>query len=302
MGKPYSMDLRERAVGAVLRGGLSRHKSAAQFGVGISTVITDWVRRFQDTAAWRPARSAGTSRRRLPASIRSFWRGASGKAGLRCAGLQCARTRRAPPQGFDYRSVWNFVHAERLSFKKKPSSPASAIDPTSRAGASSGRTGQSRIDPERLVFHRRDLDEKPTWRRSEDGRRAGGGSGGQGSLWPLENSDLPRRASPWRLHQRRHTAARWHSDQRRRLQSLCRQKVLVPTLRPGDLVIMDNLGSHKGKAVRRAIRSAGAKLFFLPKYSPDLNPIEQVFAKLKHLLRNIAAARTIENCPCCDRH
>ena len=62
--------------------------------------------------------------------------------------------------------------------------------------------------------------------------------------------------------------------------------MLAPTLQPGDLVIMDNLGSHKGKAVRRAIRSAGAKLFFLPKYSPDLNPIEQVFAKLKHLLRN----------------
>jgi transposase len=52
---------------------------------------------------------------------------------------------------------------------------------------------------------------------------------------------------------------------------------------------MDNLGSHKGKAVRRLIRSAGAKLIFLPKYSPDLNPIEQVFAKLKHLLRKIAA-------------
>ncbi len=55
---------------------------------------------------------------------------------------------------------------------------------------------------------------------------------------------------------------------------------------------MDNLGSHKGKAIRQAIRSAGAKLFFLPKYSPDLNPIEQVFAKLKHLLRK-AAARTV---------
>jgi transposase len=67
----------------------------------------------------------------------------------------------------------------------------------------------------------------------------------------------------------------------------------VPTLREGDIVIMDNLGSHKGKAVRELIRSAGAKLFFLPKYSPDLNPIEQVFAKLKHLLRK-AAARTLE--------
>jgi transposase len=59
------------------------------------------------------------------------------------------------------------------------------------------------------------------------------------------------------------------------------------------VVIMDNLGSHKGEAVRQAIRSAGAKLVFLPKYSPDLNPIEQVFAKLKHLLRK-AAARTLD--------
>lgn len=66
------------------------------------------------------------------------------------------------------------------------------------------------------------------------------------------------------------------------------EQVLAPTLKPGDIVVMDNLGSHKGKAVRRAIRQAGAKLFFLPKYSPDLNPIEQFFAKLKHWLRKAA--------------
>jgi transposase len=69
------------------------------------------------------------------------------------------------------------------------------------------------------------------------------------------------------------------------------EKVLVPTLRPGDIVIMDNLGSHKGLAIRQAIRQVGARLFLLPKYSPDLNPIEQLFAKLKHLPRK-AAART----------
>ena len=69
--------------------------------------------------------------------------------------------------------------------------------------------------------------------------------------------------------------------------------MLVPTLKPGDVVVMDNLGSHKGKAVRRAIRQAGAHLLFLPPYSPDLNPIEQVFAKLKTLLRK-AAERTVE--------
>lgn len=71
------------------------------------------------------------------------------------------------------------------------------------------------------------------------------------------------------------------------------EKVLLPTLRPGDIVVLDNLGSHRGKIVRQLIRSVGAKLFFLPKYSPDLNPIEQVFAKLKHLLRK-AAARTVD--------
>jgi transposase len=71
------------------------------------------------------------------------------------------------------------------------------------------------------------------------------------------------------------------------------EQVLVPTLGPGDIVIIDNLGSHKGKAVRRAIRAARAKLFFLPPYSPDLNPIEQLFAKLKALLRK-AGERTVE--------
>jgi transposase len=71
------------------------------------------------------------------------------------------------------------------------------------------------------------------------------------------------------------------------------EKVLAPTLQLGDIVVMDNLGSHKGKAVRRAIRKAGAQLFFLPKYSPDLNPIEQLFAKLKHWLRK-AASRSVQ--------
>ncbi len=71
------------------------------------------------------------------------------------------------------------------------------------------------------------------------------------------------------------------------------EQSLLPTLSTGDIVIMDNLGSHKRQAVRQLIRAAGAKLFFLPPYSPDLNPIEQVFAKLKALLRK-ADERTIE--------
>ena len=72
------------------------------------------------------------------------------------------------------------------------------------------------------------------------------------------------------------------------------EQLLVPTLKPGDVVSMDNLGSHKGKAVCKAIRAVGARLLFLPPYSPDLNPIEQVFAKLKHLLR-LAQARNTDD-------
>ena len=71
------------------------------------------------------------------------------------------------------------------------------------------------------------------------------------------------------------------------------EQQLVPVLRPGDIVVMDNLGSHKAKAIRSAINAAGAKLWFLPPYSPDLNPIEQAFSKIKHWMR-IASKRTAE--------
>lgn len=71
------------------------------------------------------------------------------------------------------------------------------------------------------------------------------------------------------------------------------EQVLVPTLKPGDVVILDNLPAHRVSGVREAIEAAGATRLFLPPYSPDLNPIEQAFAKLKALLRR-AAARTVD--------
>ena len=71
------------------------------------------------------------------------------------------------------------------------------------------------------------------------------------------------------------------------------EQVLVPELRPGDIVVMDNLASHKGARTRALIEAAGAQLLFLPPYSPDFNPIEYAFAKLKGLLRK-AAQRTVD--------
>lgn len=143
-----------------------------------------------------------------------------------------------------------------------------------------------RIDPSRLVF----IDE--TWTKTNMAPLRG---------WAPRGQRLKAKVPQGRWKTMTFLAALrwdgviapWHLDgpingERFRLYV---EQVLVPTLKPGDIVIMDNLGSHKGSAVRRAIRAVGAKLFFLPKYSPDLNPIEQLFAKLKHELRK-AAQRT----------
>jgi len=146
------------------------------------------------------------------------------------------------------------------------------------------RARQGRVAPGRLVF----IDE--TWTKTNMAPLRGWGRRGR-----RLKAKVPQRR--WRtmtfLAALRHDRidAPWLLDgpingERFRLYV---EKVLIPTLAPGDIVVMDNLGSHKGWAVRHAIRAAGAKLFFLPKYSPDLNPIEQVFAKLKHLLRRAAA-------------
>ena len=147
---------------------------------------------------------------------------------------------------------------------------------------------QGRLDPSRLVF----IDE--TWTRTNMAPLRG---------WALRGSRLIGKVPDGRWHTMTFLAALRHD--RITAPWLLKgpidgasftayvEKVLMPTLRPGDIVIMDNLGSHRGKAIRQLIRSAGAKLFLLPKYSPDLNPIEQVFSKLKHLLRK-AAARTCQ--------
>jgi transposase len=145
---------------------------------------------------------------------------------------------------------------------------------------------QDRIDPTRLVF----IDE--TWTKTNMAPLRGWGPCGQ---------RLPAKVPHGRwttmtfLAALRHdrVEAPWLIDGPINGQTFRQyiDEVLIPTLRPGDIVVMDNLGSHKSSAVRQALRAAGTKLFFLPKYSPDLNPIEMLFAKLKHGLRK-AAKRT----------
>ena len=150
------------------------------------------------------------------------------------------------------------------------------------------RTYQGLIDPKRLVF----IDE--TWTKTNMTRRYGWAPKGERLVDKVPHGHWKTATFLAALRNDRIDAPCLYDGpiNGERFRAYVEQ-FLAPTLKPGDVVILDNLGSHKGKAVRQAIRAAGARLVFLPKYSPDLNPIEQVFAKFKALLRK-AGARTYD--------
>src|SRR5713226_3186983 len=136
MGKPYSIDLRERVVAAVETGGMSCHRAAAQFGVGVNTAI-HWVRRFRQTGSVARDRWAGTSRRRLRASIVPGWWNGRRRRTSPCAGWLVELAERGLK--VNYRTVWSFVHAEKLSFKKNRGGWGAR---SSRRRATAGAVGQ----------------------------------------------------------------------------------------------------------------------------------------------------------------
>ena len=186
-----------------------------------------------------------------------------------------------------YYALWHFLQHEGVTFKKKPSRLRTG--PAGRRQARERwKARQATIDPRRLLF----IDE--TWAKTNMTRTHGRCARGQRlvakapfgrwrTLTFLAALRCDGLAAPCVIDGPINGASfRAYVEQ-----------VLPPILAPGDIVVMDNLGSHKGRAIRAAIRAAKAKLFFLPAYSPDLNPIEQAFAKMKTLLRK-ADARTIE--------
>src|SRR6266550_2906392 len=115
MGKPYSMDLRERVVAAVETGGLSCHQAAAQFGVGVSTAIV-WVRRLHETGSVAPGQMGGHKPKAISGEHRAWLLERTKARDITLRGLVAELAERGLK--VDYRAVWNFVHAERLSFKK----------------------------------------------------------------------------------------------------------------------------------------------------------------------------------------
>ena len=276
MGRAYSNDLRERVLTRVLLGETVR-SVAALYSISPSAVVK-WSQRYRRTGSVAPGRIGGY-KRKLLADHRDFVRACfAAQPDLTLRDLQ-ARLLAERGVKVSYGAVWDFVHSEGLSYKKTAFASQQNRPAVARRRVQ-WRKYQGRIEASRLVF----IDE--TWVKTNMAPLRG---------WGQRGTRLIGKAPHGRWRTQTFLAA-LRCD---RIDAPCVldgpingeaflayvRQFLLPTLKPRDVVIMDNLGSHKSRKVRQAIRGVGARLLFLPPYSPDLNPIEQVFAKLKHLMR-----------------
>jgi transposase len=294
--RPYSEDLRERAVQRAEAGETIRSRAAA-LRIGPSCV-SKWRKRLRETGALVPGQMGGHKPRTLVGESAEWLRARVAEGRFTTRGLTAELAARGIKT--DRRAVWVLLHAEGLSFKKSgaASGAVEARDRRSTRGHIAAKRArwkahQGRVDPRRLVF----IDE--TWIKTNMAPLRGWGPPARRAraAWSLEDAELhcraPTRPPGCALGHRR-------TDQRRPVRHRCRAGAGA---NPGTRrhrhpraegnAERYNLASHKGRRARRAIRQAGAHLLFLPPYSPDLNPIEQLFAKLKHLMR-AASPRTVE--------
>ena len=283
MARPYSRDLRERVVGAV-EGGLSRRGAATLFKVAISTVI-DWVDAWREEGRLSAKPMGGDHSSRLKADRDWLLERIAAvpdltleeiRADLPAAASLSAMARYGgslPPKASALKKIVHASEQER---------------PDVAAARAAWIAAQPDLDPARLVF----LDETGTTTnmarlrgRAKRGARLVGlvPWGHWKVLTFLAGLRQDGITAPFVID-RAMTRAIF-------LEYL--RQCLVPTLAPGEIVVMDNLPAHKGEAVRQIIEAAGAELRYLPAYSPDLNPIEPCWSKLKSRLR-AKAARTLD--------
>lgn len=283
MAKPFSVDLRERIVRAV-QVGRSRHEVARIFGVSASCVIK-LMQRYSATGHCRPEKFGGYKRPILAEHedrVRALIRARPDatiselRRQLTEAGIKVGRS-----------SVGRFVERLQLTYKKTLRA-AEQQRADVAAARQAWREAQKSLDPRRLVF----IDE--TWASTNMTPRYGRCEKGERLI-----AHAP--FGHWKTTT--FIAALRHDG----LTAPCVfdgpingekfrayvEQILVPTLRPGDIAVMDNLAAHKIAGVREAIEAAGAERRFLPPYSPDMDPIEQVFAKVKNTLRKMAR-RTVD--------
>lgn len=276
MAGPYSQDLRDR-VAAAVSSGCSARAAASRFSVSVSTAIR-WAKRLDVEGHTQARPMGGDHGSRLSDHREAVLTLLAHQPDLT---LEEIRSELGARHGVSVSlgTVWRFLKAQNLTLKKSLHAAEQQRDDVVEARRAFIRR-QPALDPERLVF----LDE--TWASTNMTRRHGRCARGLRLLAPVPHGhwktttliaglrttgivapyvlDGPINATVFRAYV---------------------EQVLAPTLANGDILILDNLSSHKVAGVREAVEARGAQVLYLPPYSPDLNPIEQAFAKLKTLLR-----------------
>ena len=284
MTRPLSDDLRRRVVTAV-DDGMSRRGAARRFGIAPSTAIK-WVRAWRLTGSYRPRPQGGDNRsHRIEARAETVLALVEEIPDMTLAEI-AAHLESEHGLRVSQSTVWRFFHRRGITFKKTAhASEQQRPDVLQRRRA--WFEAQPALDPDKLVF----VDE--TGASTKMARRSGRALRGHRCRAPVPHGHwktttfvgalrLSGMTAPMVLDGAMHGAAFLaYVDQ-----------VLVPTLEPGDIVVMDNLPAHRSAAAREAIHRAGAELRLLPPYSPDLNPIEMAFSKFKADLKR-RAARTV---------
>ena len=284
MTRPLSDDLRRRVVTAV-DDGMSRRGAAKRFGIAPSTAIK-WVRAWQRTGCYRPRPQGGDRRsQRIEARAEVVLALVEETPDMTLVEI-AAHLDSEHGLRVSQSTVWRFFHRRGITFKKSAhASEQQRPDVLQRRRA--WFEAQPVLDPDRLVF----VDE--TGASTKMARRSGRALRGHRCRAPVPHGHwktttfvgafrLNGMTAPMVLDGAMHGAGFLAYV----------EKVLVPTLEPGDIVVMDNLPAHRSAAVHDAIHRVGAELCFLPPYGPDLNPIEMAFSKFKADLKR-RATRTV---------
>ena len=283
MGAARSKDLRSRVV-AEVAAGASRRQAAARFKVSAASAVR-WVTLAAQTGGVDPRARGGKSRSPLEPHAAWLLELNAGEGDLTLAEI-VRRLSEELGVGITETSVRRFFKRHGITYKKTLHA-SEQTRPDVAEARERWKAGQASLDPKKLVF----VDETGTntkmvraYGRCRRGQRLIGRQ--PFGHWKTTTFTAGLRCdgitAPWVLD----------GAMNRQAFLVYIDKVLGPTLKPGDIVVMDNLPAHKGEIVRNRIEATGARLLLLPPYSPDLNPIELAFSKLKALLRK-AAERTM---------
>ncbi|WP_174285326.1 IS630 family transposase [Sphingomonas bacterium] len=284
MVRALSADLRDRVVAAIASG-LSRRQAADRFGVSAASAIR-WQQLVTQQGTPKPQQQGGDRRSgKIEARADLILDAYAATPDITLAELQVLLADHGTQVALG--TIWRFFDRRGITRKKKTAHASEQDRPDILKRREDWFEGQLDLDPDRLVF----IDE--TWASTNMARRYGRAPRGERLRAGVPHGHWKTTTFVAGLR-RSGMVAPWVLDGPINGDAFLTYvtRVLVPELSPGDVVIMDNLSSHKTPAVRATIEKAGASLLFLPPYSPDFNPIEMAFSKLKAHLRK-AAERTI---------